>query len=94
MIAAKLYLSVNKLTLKDVTMIPSCIQNYPVRYALAFVFVFVLVYVIFTVLALVWKLAGLRWSTSSAFLCSAFVFVFILVVFVFVFFFVFVIALS
>ena len=79
-------------------MIPSGIQNHPVRFALAFVIVFDFFFVIFTVLGLVWKLAtaGLRWSTSSALLCSAFVFVFILVVFVFafVFFFVFVIALS
>ena len=98
LIPAYLYLSVNKLILKHITMVPSCIQNHPVRFALAFVFVFDLFFVIFTILGLVWKLAtaGLRWSTSSALLCSAFVLVFILVVFVFafVFFLVFVIALS
>ena len=44
-------------------MIPSCIQNHPVRYALAFVFVVFFVFVI--VIALVWKLAGLRWSTRQ-----------------------------
>ena len=98
LIPAYLYLSVNKVILKHITMVPSCIQNHPVRFALAFVFVFDLFFVIFTILGLVWKLAtaGLRWSTSSALPCSTFVLVFILVVFgfAFVFFLVFVIALS